>query len=95
MIRCTHAPSALMAARLEAALAFETMTDSAVEIAARATVIEHGGTLTEPQGQWGPLETEISLMGITGTGEGIPAAARNWTKHVLRSWAAMEAGDAA
>ena len=60
-----------------------------------AAAIDHGGTLIHPRGAWGPLETELSMLGVTGTGDGPAGAARSWTKHVLRAWAATEAGDAA
>ncbi len=85
----TRAASAAIAERAAIALAFETMTDAALNLAAQAAVIDHGGTLTQPRGTWGPVETEISLLGISGSGDDIADAARRWTKHCLRSWAAM------
>lgn len=87
--------TAAQAARLDMALEFETMPDPALDLAIRAAVIEHGGTVIPPGGVWGPLECELSLLSISGTGTTPADAARNWTKHVLRSWAAMEAEEAA
>jgi hypothetical protein len=53
----------------------------------RDALIEHGGTLVEPDPRhgWGPLEIEVSLLGIFASG-GTPEAAVNaWAKAASRS----------
>lgn len=81
--------------RLTTARDFASMSDTALDAAVRAAVITHGGTLTLPCSQWGPLETELTLMGISGTGDGTSGAARSWIKHCLRSANAARNGEAA
>ena len=64
--------------------------------AAEAAVIHHGGTLVPamPGGSWGPHYAEISLLGISHTGDSVETAVANWIKAALRSEAHME-GEAA
>jgi hypothetical protein len=64
--------------------------------AAQAAVIAHGGTLVPamPGGNWGPHYAEISLLGISHTGDTVEGAVANWIKAALRSEAHME-GEAA
>lgn len=83
------------AARLDMALAFETLSDGALDSVLRAAVLEHGGTLILPRDTWGPVECELSLLGICATGDTPAAAARSWTKRCLRAWNATTTEDAA
>ena len=86
----------VQALRTELATTLEPLTDAQVEAAARLLVIEHGGTLVSPQGEMGPLDYELSLLGITGFGPTLAAAARQWTHNVVRianpelAWEAAE-----
>jgi len=82
-------------ARIEMALEFEALSDTALDLAIRAAVIQHGGTLVPPKDEWGPLECELSLLGLSATGDTPAVAARGWTKHCLRSCGAMSDGEAA
>jgi hypothetical protein len=61
-----------------------------------AAVITHGGTLVPamPIGNWGPHYAEISLLGISHTGDTVEAAVANWIKAAQRSEKHME-GEAA
>lgn len=52
-----------------------------------AAVIDQGGTLVPamPIGNWGPHYAEISLLGISHTGDTTEAAVANWIKAALRA----------
>jgi hypothetical protein len=55
--------------------------------AAHQAVIEHGGTFVPamPTGNWGPHYAEISILGISHTGDTAEAAIANWIKAALRA----------
>jgi hypothetical protein len=74
----------LVITRADLALMFETLTDPQVEQAGRAAILETGGTLVEPRGQWGPLEWEVTLYGVQGRGDSLAAALRTWAKRARR-----------
>jgi hypothetical protein len=57
---------------------------SDAEIEIRKAVITHGGTLIEPTSQWGPLEVQLSLIGVSASGATIAEAGRQWVKAVSR-----------
>jgi hypothetical protein len=50
----------------------------------RKAVVTHGGTLIEPASQWGPLEVQLSLIGVSASGATIAEAGRQWVKAVSR-----------
>lgn len=54
----------------------------------RKAVVTHGGTLIEPTSQWGPLEVQLSLIGVSASGATIAEAGRQWIKAVNRMKAA-------
>ncbi|MDO6588939.1 MULTISPECIES: hypothetical protein [Rhodobacterales] len=54
------------------------------EIEIRKAVVTHGGTLIEPTMQWGPLEVQLSLIGVSASGATIAEAGRQWVKAVSR-----------
>ncbi|MDO6591733.1 hypothetical protein DS901_13395 [Loktanella sp. D2R18] len=56
--------------------------DAETEI--RKAVVTHGGTLIEPTSQWGPLEVQLSLIGVSASGATIAEAGRQWVKAVSR-----------
>jgi hypothetical protein len=85
-----YAEAAALAARIKP-------LPTAARIAAiDAAVIAEGGTLVPamPIGNWGPHYAEISLLGISHTGDTVEAAVANWIKAALRSQKHME-GEAA
>ncbi|MFQ1700801.1 hypothetical protein ACJ5NV_09410 [Loktanella agnita] len=47
-------------------------------------VLDHGGTLIEPSPGWGPLEFQVNVLGCTGTGETVAAAASDWATCAIR-----------
>ncbi|MFQ1702925.1 hypothetical protein ACJ5NV_20305 [Loktanella agnita] len=47
-------------------------------------VLDHGGTLIEPTPKWGPLEFHVNVLGCSGTGETVAAAASDWATCALR-----------
>jgi hypothetical protein len=57
---------------------------SDAEIEIRKAVVTHGGTLIEPTSQWGPLEVQLSLIGVSASGATIAEAGRQWVKAVSR-----------
>ncbi|MCZ4351561.1 hypothetical protein O4H61_03445 [Roseovarius aestuarii] len=79
-----HAPTTIEALRRDLSLEFELHSRAALPIAIRAAVIRHGGTLVEPREAWGPVEWELSLLGVTGTGESAEHAAKAWAKNCDR-----------
>ena len=72
--------------RLDLATEFETLSDTALEQVLPFAVIDCGGTYIPAGagGHWGPLEHELTLLGVTGTGDTLASAGRNWTRHALR-----------
>jgi hypothetical protein len=56
----------------------------AAEVEIRKAVVTHGGTLIEPTSQWGPLEVQLSLIGVSASGATIAEAGRQWVKAVNR-----------
>lgn len=81
--------------RLDLALVFETLTDLQIGPAIVAATIDCGGTYIPllPAAHWGPVEHEISLMGVLGSGDTLAAAARNWTRNALRLERSMAPAD--
>jgi len=62
----------------------------------RRTLLEHacidtGGTVipNDRPGRWGPLEAQISLMGISATGLDLDAAIAQWIKCAIRTERAL------
>ncbi len=55
-----------------------------VETEIRKAVVTHGGTLIEPTSHWGPLEVQLSLIGVSASGATIGDAGRQWVKAVNR-----------
>lgn len=77
--------------RREVAVHFEALSEAQVALSVPAVVIECGGSINPPQpGGRGPLNYEISLLGVTGEGDTLVMAVRTWTKHALRMDAAMD-----
>ncbi len=58
-----------------------------------AAVIDQGGTLVPAMsgGNWGPHYAELSLLGISHTGDTTEAAVANWIKAALRAEIGMVA----
>jgi hypothetical protein len=72
--------------RLRATIAadFELVNDACLGPVAMLTVVNYGGTLIGPEDPGGPAEYQIELLGVTGFGESIAAAARQWALNVAR-----------
>ena len=85
------APSYTQAAALARQIMALTGPDRTA--AAEAAVIDHGGTLVPamPGGGWGPHYAEISLLGISHTGDSVETAVANWIKAALRAEIGMVA----
>lgn len=89
--------------RAELALQFELLGDAGRDAAARLAVLQHGGTLVEPRtghghqggGHWGPMECELSLLGVMGTGDDVASAARSWARRARRTHDLIAEGRAA
>ncbi len=97
MIGLTQTPSYPLAAQLGIDIAAMTqhfqcciadsisnLTGEATETEIRKAVVTHGGTLIEPTSQWGPLEVQLSLIGVSASGATIAEAGRQWVKAVSR-----------
>lgn len=91
-------PDPLDTLRAELALQFEMLGDAGRDAAARLAVLQHGGTLVEPgtgSGHWGPVECELSLLGVMGTGDDLASAARSWARRANRTHDLIAEGRAA
>lgn len=83
------------AIRFDLALHFETLGPASREHAARLAVVDFGGTAIDPQpdrprrGRWGPLEAELSILGVIGTGATMAEAATAWARNARRVHDAM------
>jgi hypothetical protein len=62
----------------------DRLAGSDVETEIRKAVVTHGGTLIEPTSHWGPLEVQLSLIGVSASGPTIAEAGRQWVKAVSR-----------
>lgn len=82
--------SMINAERLDVAAAWNGLRDDDLEEAVRAAVIDFGGCYMPPCGEWGPLEHELSLLGLSATGETLAAAARSWIKRTHRYSEALQ-----
>ena len=58
--------------------------DQAAAALMQQAVLDHGGTLIEPTPEWGPLEFQVTVLGCTGTGETLDAAAHDWATCAIR-----------
>ncbi|MEQ8292512.1 MAG: hypothetical protein RIA08_09920 [Roseovarius sp.] len=91
----------LDAIRFDLALHFETLGPASRDHAARLAVEEHGGTAIDAQpmepkhGHWGPLEAELSILGVQGTGTTMADAATAWARRARRMHDAMNQEQAA
>lgn len=87
-------PARPRCARLDIALEFEGLSERQIALAIRPVLLDCGGTYVpaEAQAGWGPVEHEVSLLGVLGTGDSLAAAARNWTRNALRLERALGAG---
>ena len=89
------------AIRFDLALHFETLGPASREHAARLAVIDFGGTAIDPQadrprrGRWGPLEAELSILGVMGTGATMAEAASAWARNARRVHDALAEDQAA
>ena len=81
MTSCQHTCAAQLARH------FIILTgDQRIE-AAQEAVIQHGGTFVPAMsgGNWGPHYAELSLLGISHSGDTIEAAVANWIRAALRA----------
>lgn len=76
----------LDALRAQVCLTVRQTAPADLDAAMRAAVVGLGGCLTEPQPDWGPVEVELTLLGLFATGETLSAAAHNWAKVVNRTF---------
>lgn len=58
-----------------------------------AVALRTGGTILFERDGWGPLETSITVLGITGMGAGIEAAVADWMQNAARSERAAREAD--
>lgn len=65
--------------------ALDGLSDRAIEAAGRAAITTHGGTLLEPRPGWGPLEYELTLIGVQANGTTLAEALRTWCKRARRT----------
>ena len=63
---------------------FRTAANHDIDSTIRKAVVTHGGTLIEPTSGWGPLETQLSLIGVSASGATVADAGRQWVKAVSR-----------
>lgn len=63
------------------------MSDPQRAIFMQGCILFHGGTLVPamPGGNWGPHYAEISVLGISHTGDTTEAAIANWIKAAMRT----------
>lgn len=81
MTSCQHICAAQLARH------FMSLTGADRIEAAQQAVIQHGGTFVPAMagGSWGPHYAEISMLGISHTGDTAEAAIANWIKAALRA----------
>lgn len=81
MTSCQHTRAAQLARH------FATLSGDDRTVAAQQAVIQHGGTFVPAMasGNWGPHYAELSLLGISHTGDTTEAAVANWIKAALRT----------
>ena len=74
--------------RVDLADTITGLTDAQLTDALQDIVNGAGGILVSPQdikhGLWGPLEHELTILAIFGTGPTPEAAARDWARRVLK-----------
>jgi hypothetical protein len=89
----------IAAARRDLALALEAAGTAAAIEMMQAEVIATGGTWVDPShaGGWGPHYFELSLHGISQSGDSAEEAIRHWASAVMKleDYLAHEAEDAA
>lgn len=87
-----HIISALIRANM--VLAVETTAPADWPALITQAVVNHGGSLTLPDSanSWASHMAELSLLGITGRGDNLDAAVRDWAKAAGRT---LEIGEAA
>ena len=61
-----------------------TTDDQSASTLMQQAVLDHGGTLIEPTPEWGPLEYQVTVLGCTGAGDTVEAAAHDWATCALR-----------
>ncbi|WP_370286903.1 hypothetical protein [Pseudooceanicola nanhaiensis] len=77
--------------RLAFAAALETLDPAARFEAVEATAVQSGGTFVLPsQNSWEPHDVEVSLFGISGSGDTPDSAIRHWIATVLRMERALQ-----
>lgn len=82
--------------RHDLACDLEPMTDKQIAEAIKEAVIQHGGTYVPiVPGSWGPHQTAVSILGISGMGDDAINAARDWVKNAMRTEDALQQGRAA
>ena len=76
--------------RQDVADRWSDLRDPDLEQVAATDIVRLGGCHIPPAGQWGPVEHEITLLGLSATGVTLAAAARAWIKRTRRFDAAMQ-----
>jgi hypothetical protein len=77
--------------RLAFATELETLDPAARFEAVEAEVVRTGGTFVLPSlNSWGPHDTELSLLGISQSGDTPESAIRHWILTVLRMERALQ-----
>jgi hypothetical protein len=63
---------------------WRNLPDDLLEADACRAVEALDGCYIPPGGEWGPMEHELTLLGITATGNSLANAARSWMKRAKR-----------
>ena len=77
--------------RLAFAAALETLDPAARFEAVESAAVQSGGTFVLPsQNSWGPHDVEVSLFGISQSGDTAESAIRHWISSALRMERALQ-----